>query len=128
MTIKEIDEQIRQLQNERDRLYKQEIADFKKNAQNNVGRCFKTSTGAYAKVIGVPQEKYTKTGLDINMYQYPALFINDGVQPFDVGTLFTGAWGKPFEVGNVYEEITKEEFNAEFEKKLESFKRNVMGC
>ena len=128
MTIREIDEQIKYLQNERYNLYKQEVEDFKKNARNNVGRCFKTHDGEYVKVIGVPQEKLTMTGIDINMYQYPAIFITDEVQPFELDTLYTAAWEKPFGIGNSYEEITKEEFNKAFEKKLESFRRNVISC
>lgn len=129
MTIKEIDEQMRLLKIERDKLYKQEIENFKKDAQKNIGRCFKTKRGEYVKVIGIPQEEITMTGYRFNEYQYPALFLMDDIQPFEIDTLFTAAWEKGhFQYDGSYEEITKEEFNAEFEKKLESFKRNVMGC
>lgn len=129
MTIREIDEQIKYLQNERYKLHKQEIEDFKKNAEKNIGRCFKESHGRYVKVIGVPQERHTMTDIDINMYQYPALFLTDGVLPFELNTMYSGTW--EFKGDNFnwpYEEITKEEFNEVFEKKLEAFKRNVISC
>ena len=129
MTIREIDEQIKYLQNERYKLHKQEIEDFKKNAEKNIGRCFKASNGRYVKVIGVPQERHTMTDIDINMYQYPALFLTDGILPFEVNTLYSGTWEfKSDNFNGPYDEITKEEFNEVFEKKLEAFKRNVISC
>lgn len=61
MTIKEIEAEIQRLQNLRDELSKQEIAEFKEHARDNVGRCFIVN-GRYVKVIGIPQEHWQLSG------------------------------------------------------------------
>lgn len=138
MTLKEIDQQIRELKNQRYELEKKEIEEFKKEAVKNVGRCFIVGR-QYAKVIGIPKEKYDKVGnCYFNQYQYPALYIGvntkpfeidlDNVVPFYTDTLFSGAWG----VGNnildtKYKEITPKEFEAEFDRVLHKFRRKICG-
>ena len=137
MTIKEIDKQIHELRNKRYEIEAQEREEFKKAAIKNVGRCF-VAEGQYVKVIGIPQEEYNKIGeCHFNQYQYPALYIgksfkigsvNNEVVPFYEDTLFSGAWG----VGNnlfekEYKEITPEEFNAEFDRVLQKFRRKICG-
>lgn len=119
MTLKEIDNEISKFKQLRRELEKQERKEFQKNAQKNVGRCFKINGSIYAKVVDVPQEQWTKTHYLFNEYQYPALLLTNGTIPFEEDTLFSGAWG----VGNndpwtTYEEITQEEFAEEFEKRV----------
>ena len=121
MTLKEIDNEISKLKQLRKELEKQERKEFQKNAQKNVGRCFKINGHGctYAKVIDVPQEEWTRTHYTFNEYQYPAVFLTDEIIPFVEDTLFSGAWGvgtnTPWET---YEEITQEEFEEEFEKRI----------
>ena len=119
MTIKEIDDKISELTQLRKELETQRRKEFQKNAQNNVGRCFKINSRDYAKVIDVPQEEWTKTHYTFNEFQYPAVFLTNETIPFEEDTLFSGAWGvghnTPWET---YEEITQEEFAEEFENKV----------
>lgn len=119
MTLKEIDDKILELKQRRHELEKLERKEFQKNAQKNVGRCFKINGCKYAKVIDVPQEQWTRTHYMFNEYQYPALFLTNDTIPFEEDTLFSGAWG----VGHndpwtTYEEITQEEFAEAFEKRI----------
>lgn len=97
MTIKEIEAEIQRLRNLRDELSKQEIAELKERAIDNVGRCFIVN-GRYVKVIGIPQEQWQLSGRPIfNQYQYPALYLGydeeNSVIPFYYDTLFSGVWG-----------------------------------
>lgn len=131
MTVKEIDKQIQELQIIRQKLERQEIADYKIEAEKNVGRCFIINGYTYVKVIGIPQEKNTMTGIIFNRYQYPALFLKkqftEGViTPFTEGNLFSAAWGEGIDLrGRTYKEISKEEFNVEFSSKMNEFREKV---
>ena len=127
MTLKEIDDKILELKQRRHELEKLERKEFQKNAQKNVGRCFKINGCKYAKVIDVPQEQWTRTHYIFNEYQYPALFLTNDTIPFEEDTLFSGAWG----VGNndpwtTYEEITQEEFAKEFEKRVQKLREKFL--
>lgn len=126
MTIKEIDRQICELRAKRQELEKVEREEFLKSAKNNIGRCFKVN-GVYAKVLDVPQVKSCTTHIDFNKYQYPTIFLGgtDGY-PFELDTLFSDAWGVGHNTLNVnYEEISKEEFNAEFDRRISKFVQMV---
>lgn len=118
MTLKEIDNEISKLKRLRNELEKQARKEFQKNAQNNVGRCFKINGHTYAKVIDVPQEQYIRPHVVFNEYQYPALMLTNEIIPFEEGSVFSGAWGIGNDYLNTYEEITKEEFAEEFEKRV----------
>ena len=127
MTLKEIDDKILELKQRRHELEKLERKEFQKNAQKNVGRCFKINGCKYAKVIDVPQEQWTRTHYIFNEYQYPALFLTNDTIPFEEDTLFSGAWG----VGNndpwtTYEEITQEEFAEEFEIRIQKLREKFL--
>lgn len=128
MTIKEIDNAIDNLRIERRKLEKQEREEFIKNAQKHVGRCFKINDKIYAKVLSVPVAKQHMTYEEFNQYQYPAIFLKqcDDGSPFELDTLFSGAWGvgNPM-VGYKYEEITQEEFNREFDIRMNEFMREI---
>ena len=131
-TIKEIDKQIHELNEERRKLQDKDDEEFLKEAQKNIGRCFIINDKIYAKVIGVPKRENTRTSVILNRYQYPAIYINNSdrndAEPFYFDTLFSGAWG----VGcgdflHKYKEISKEEFDAELDRKVKEFTDYVKG-
>lgn len=124
MTLREIDDKIQDLKNQRFELEKQEREKFKEKAKSNIGRCFKIGGNTFAKVIDVPQEVHTLTDVHFNEYQYPALYMNDNKFPFYKDTLFSAAWGVGHDHINKYEEITPEEFAAEFEKKVQKMRED----
>lgn len=126
MTIKEIDQKIAELRQERHRLEIEDRKKFFEVAKNNIGRCFKVN-GVFVKVLDIPVAEETKTGTHFNEYQYPALWLayDDGV-PFYADTLFSGAWGVGHDLlNNNYEEISKEEFNAEFDRRIAKFVKKI---
>lgn len=124
MTLKEIDDKISELNIQRKALEIAEREEFKEKAKENIGRCFKINGHLFAKVINAPQEEYTKSSVYFNGYQYPSLFINDNKVPFYQDTLFSGAWGIGNDCINKYEEITPEEFAAEFEKRVQKMRED----
>lgn len=137
--LREIDNQIQELRHKRHELEKQDIMDFKEKAQANVGRCFLINGRIYAKVVGIPQETHTVTGISFNRYQYQAIYLgyNDRLSmykvkpilPFYEDTLHSNAWETGTDILDTkYEEITPEEFNAEFEKRLQDFRERVAAC
>lgn len=129
MTIREIDAQITKLQDLRYAVEKKEILEFKEKAKENVGRCFLINGLTYVKIIDIPKEKHTKTGITFNEYQYPALFLRNGSLPFELGTLFSAAFGVGTNLlGTDYKEISKEEFKIEFEKRIKDFRNGIIGC
>lgn len=126
MTIKEIDQKIAELRQERNKLEAEDREKFFEVAKNNIGRCFKVN-GVFVKVLDIPVVEETKTGTHFNEYQYPALWLayDDGV-PFYADTLFSGAWGVGHDLlNNNYEEISKEEFNAEFDRRIAKFVKKI---
>ena len=126
MNIKEINKQIHELERQRRELEKKEIEEFKLEAVNNVGRCF-IINGKYAKVIDIPQEEWDMSGnWHYNKYQYPALYLSDELVPFYEDTLLSGAWGVGNNILNDYTEISPEEFEIEFEKKLNEFRNKIL--
>ena len=127
MTVKDIDNQITLLRQQKNELLREEVKEFQKEAQKNVGRCFIINNRTYVKVIGVPKIEETKSGPRINMYQYPAIMIESGVVPFDYDTLFSGAWGAGNNLdGTKYQEISPEEFEIEFNRRLEEFRERIL--
>ena len=123
MTIKEIDNQISLLNQERRKLEAEEREKFKTEARKNIGRCFRIDKKVFAKVIDIPQEENTANRVYFNEYQYPAIFLHysRGI-PICTETLFSGAWGVGNVHGTLYEEITLEEFNQELEKVFEEIR------
>lgn len=126
MTIKEIDKKISELKVERRKLEDKEREEFLESAKSNVGRCFKVNN-TFVKVLDVPEVKQTKTGVDFNQYQYPAIWLDDEEDiPFFIDTLFSGAWGVGHNITRTeYKEISKEEFNAEFDRRVTEFVKMV---
>ncbi len=128
-TIKEeihaIDEVIGELKRRRRELELKKREEFLKEAQKNVGRCFKINN-TYAKVLDVPHAHYVSFHEDFNEYQYPGIFLTNEFVPFESDTVFSGYWGIGHGVEREkFEEITKEEFNAEFDKRVAEFVKKV---
>lgn len=134
MTVEEINAKIQELRNLCYEAEKKEIESFKKDAKKNVGRCFIVNGSQYVKVIDVPREKATMTGISFNQYQYPALYLTtkldpDDIVPFSEDTLFSGAWGEGCDSpGDTYQEITMEEFDTEFNRRINEFKNVVLNA
>ena len=126
MTIKEIDNKILELKAERRKLENEERENFLESAKSNVGRCFKVNN-TFVKVLDVPQVGQTMTGVNFNQYQYPAIWLDDEEDiPFFIDTLFSGAWGIGHNPTRTeYKEISKEEFNAEFDRRVSEFVKMV---
>ena len=128
ITIKEIDQQIMELKALRRELYIKEIAEFKERAAANVGRCFIVD-GRYAKVLDVPQEEHTRTSIDFNKYQYPALFLTSDTReliPFYGDTIFSGYWGDGNDpLHSSVQEISNEEFKKEYLRVLHEFQTKI---
>lgn len=127
MTVKDIDNQISLLRQQKNELLREEVKEFQKRAQKNVGRCFIINDSTYVKVIGVPEIEETKIGPRINMYQYPAIRVESDVVPFYYDTLFSGAWGEGSNmIGVKFQEISPEEFEIEFNRRLEEFRERIL--
>lgn len=128
ITIKDIDQQIMELKALRRELYLKEIAEFKERAAANVGRCF-IIDGRYAKVLDVPQEEHTRTSIDFNKYQYPALFLTSDIRelvPFYEDTIFSGYWGDGHDpLHSSVQEISNEDFEKEYHRLLQKFQEKI---
>jgi len=134
MTIYEIDDQIRRLELKREELIRAQTEEFKKEVNKYIGRCFKID-GLYIKFIGMPEVEdvgcwAALNGLeyvDIKRYIFPIIRLVDDIIPFKLETLesadFLEGW-----ICKYYNchEVTKEEFEAEFEKRIERFRKNVL--
>ena len=126
MTLQEVNKQISELQCKRRELEKQYIENFKKDARQHVGRCFKIDDKYYIKVIGIPQERHTMTGIEFNEYQFPAIKLVDDIIPFERTDLPSAAVGIGMDPLHTYQEILKEEFEEEFQKRIDRFSKNVL--
>lgn len=136
MTLKEIDKQIAELKVLRRQIEDEARERFKEKAKQHIGRCFKVN-GKYAKIIDIPHEYHTMTGIEFNKYQFPAIYLGidpdayragydrTPVVPFYEDTLFSGAWGEGNDSLNTYEEITPEEFEREFAEVLDKFRYQI---
>lgn len=135
MNIKEIDDKIRELDKqchlltqERNKLEKQKIDEFQRQAVEHIGKCFKVNGKEYAIIIDVPQNEYDRTGRSLfNQYQFPAIYLNDDVVPFADGTVFSGAWGSGHVMVGEYSEVSMDEFKIEFEKRVDQLRKICFG-
>lgn len=132
MTKKEIQDEIQRLSFMLKDIEKDEREAFKETAKNNIGRCFIVG-GKYIKIIDIPHEFWYKSGeCDFNPYQYKGLFLGnkDGssdMVPFYFDDVFSGIWGignSPFK--RQIQEISKEEFEQEFDKVIAEFKNKYV--
>lgn len=132
MTKKEIQDEIQRLSSMLKDIKKDEREALKETAKNNIGRCFIVN-GKYIKIIDIPHEFWYKSGeCDFNPYQYKGLFLGyqDGSSnmiPFYFDDVFSGIWGighSPFK--QYIKEISKEEFETEFDKVIAEFKNKYI--
>lgn len=128
MTIEEIDAAMSELRALRRQLEAEEREQFKRDAKQHVGRCFKVN-GVYTKVIDIPHEAYTKTGVVFEKYRFPAITIDNtynSIVPFRDDTLFSAAWGAGYDLlHTTYEEVTNEEFQRAFDDALDKFRYRI---
>ena len=108
--IKELDEARRELQKKKDEI-------FRKEAVKHVGRCFRHGD-EYVKIIGVPDDD------EWNKYYFPTICLLSSDEyemlPFmyDSDNLDT--------LNINYIEISQDEFNAEFKRRIDTFRNKVM--
>lgn len=78
-------------------------------------------------VANVPEEIDTMGGTEYNPYQFPGLWLNDELLPFEVDTVFSGVWGEgnPRVLDAKCEEITPEEFLTAFEERVHRLRGTV---
>ena len=133
MNLSEISAEIKRLEALRKELVKQEEATFLEDATKHIGRCFRISKHRYVKVLDVPQYESTLHGNILNTYQFPGIIIDLSKSPstgaelgLELDTVFSGCWGVGRQEQNC-EEITPEEFELVFNKRLEEIRAFVSG-
>ena len=142
MTIREIDKEIAKLQAMRRDLEKQEREQHQEQARKFVGKCYRSRKGSVIKIIGIPRTYLYMNGTEYDKYRFPAIFLNypdiareaiirnDELyefSPISCDTVHLDIEkGIPNDWDVVYdEEITEQEFNAEFDKCIKSFKEKI---
>jgi hypothetical protein len=84
-----IKQRMHEINNEWIRVRKQEIKEQKEILKKHIGRCFKKEDAdTWCVIIDVPHECHTKTGIDFNEHQLPAMFLY--FNSLDYDTFFTG--------------------------------------
>ena len=144
MTLKEVQNEISRLRGSAKQLEEEEIEKHKEAARKFVGRCYRRDDGVVCKIVSVPIEVWDMHGTNYNQYQFPAIILQypDGIcdrkykssnidefVPCYCDTVYLnidkGAPGLPGEFNYSYQEISQEEFAAEFDKCMESFKEQL---
>lgn len=132
MNLSEISAEIKRLDALRKELVKQEEAKFLEDAKKHVGRCFRISKYMYVKVLDVPQYENTLHGNILNTYQFPGIIIDLTKSPstgtelgLELDTVFSGCWGVGRQEEHC-EEITPEEFELVFNRRLEEIRTFVL--
>ena len=143
MTLDEVRREIDRLNAIKRELEKEEREEHKRKARQFVGKCYKRDDGAFCKIVSIPLEIWTMYSTSYNEYQFPALFLQfpEGINErnykhdnidefvpcycdtiyFDIKNEFPGDMLH----GNVFEEITPEEFNTEFDKCIAYYKELI---
>lgn len=132
MTIYEIDDQIRRLELKREELIRMQAEELKNEVNKYIGRCFKMGN-FYIKFIGIPkvaeQVGYEMSGkiYYFPTYIFPVIRLVDGIIPFKLETFESADFREEWICKNYdCHEVTKEEFEAEFEKRIARFRKNVL--
>ncbi len=122
--IKTIDDQLAYLRRERNKLAMEYIGAFQDSHREAVGKCFKMPSGRRCIIIDVPRPDYDydlDTVMD-SIHEFPAFFLNpeesDELVPFWDDTAFTADSEHFGPRGMAWEEITIDEFKAEFNKRI----------
>lgn len=146
MTLKEVNKEIDRLKVVQRELEEQEREAHRQAARQFVGKCYKSNKGNVIKIVGVPRTFVAMTHTSYNPYQFPAIFLQYAKMPREryihddsdefLPTYYDTVYldikkGIPCmnEILNyeVYQEITQEEFNVEFDKCIAHFKEQI-GC
>lgn len=138
MTLEEINDEISRLQIIQRQMREEEENKHRAMALQYVGRCYRSFYGQFIKIIGVPRTRLTMTSKIYNAYQFPAVvlqythkpnetYIIDGDEacPFYYDDVYFNLWDDDSSQPKSHYEITKEEFDAEFNKCVEHFKRQI---
>lgn len=122
-----IESEICLLQQQLTEIIRQEIKEHKERSVVHLSRCFKNNHGRYVIVANVPQECETKTGVDYNPYQFPGIWLNDALIPFDLDMVFSAVLGDGDSelLLTKFVEITPEEFLAAFEERAQQLRSTV---
>ena len=142
MKASEIQAEIRRLQALERQLEEEEIDKHRETARKFVGKCYKSPKGEILKIIGIPRTYMYMSGNKYEKYQFPAVFLRNPDMPREMclrddldeftpcccDTVYInieeGAPGCGLFDG-IYKEISKEEFNKEYDKCMTSFKEKI---
>ena len=137
MTLKEVNDEISRLQILQRKMREEEIDNHKEMVRQFVGKCYRAD-GIVFKIIGVPRTRLTMTARIYNEYQFPALVLqytnkpcdtyisdDDNFYPCYYDDIYFNLWDDDSNQPKSLYEISKEEFDAEFNKCIEHFKRQV---
>jgi hypothetical protein len=137
MTLKEINDEIGRLQMIQRKMREEEINKHKEMARQFVGKCYRAD-GLVMKIIGVPRTRLTMTAKIYNEYQFPALVLQYANKPQDTyicddenfypcyyDDVYFNIWDENSKQPKSFYEISKEEFDVEFNKCVEYFKRQI---
>jgi hypothetical protein len=142
VTLKEIQKEIDRLNILKRQLEEQVREAHRQQARKFVGKCYKSENGKLIKIIDIPRTFLAMTHSQYNEYQFPAIFLNypdnlprnkyinddsDDFSPVYYDTIYMDIKRGIPEEGLVichedYTEITKEEFDAEYDKCMAHFK------
>lgn len=147
MTLIEVKKEIHRLKIIQNQLEEQEREAHRQAARKFVGKCYKSNNGRVIRIIDVPRTFVAMTHIGYSEYQFPAVilhhpdkipnnrYVKDDSEDFkpifyttvyldiNKGVPGDGVLYQP----DQYEEITEEEFEAEFDKCMEHFKRLIGG-
>lgn len=138
MTLKEINDEISRLQILQRQMREKEIDKHKEMVRKFVGKCYRTDKGLIIKIIGIPRTRLTMMSSIYNEYQFPALILHrpdklretyisddDKFTPCYYDNVYFNIWDNKSKSPRSFTEITKEEFDLEFNKCVEYFKKQV---
>jgi hypothetical protein len=139
MTLKEVNDEISRLQALQRQMREEEINKHKEIARHFVGKCYRTHKGdAVIKIIGVPRTRLTMTSNIYNEYQFPALVLrytnkpceayfsdDDNFYPCYYDDVYFNLWDDNSKQPKSFYEISKEEFDHEFNYCIEHFKNQI---
>lgn len=149
MTLKEVQDEISRLRDIEKQFEREEREKHKAAAREFVGKCYKRSDGVVLKIVSIPVETWDCYRTNYNPYQFPALFLQypseiedrrykvadiDEFVPcycdnvyLDINRGVPGL-SATLRENHSYREISQEEFAAEFDKCIESFKTQLGMC
>ena len=113
--IWQLEDQIRRLENEREALREELIASFQEDAKAYVGKCYREGD-KYAKIISPPLREFATSGVQFNVYQFPAIFLTTDLIPIKYGTFYIGP--RP----TSWIEVTSKEFDQVYEERIETLR------